>query len=117
MFPRYVFVYLDPEKHQWRAIRSTVGVYNFLSHGNKPIPVPAGVIDSIRYRENDQGLVIIGGDQCLNNGDKVRVTHGPMADKIGIFNHMDDQDRVFLLLDIMGREVRVRVSREVVAAL
>lgn len=116
MFPRYLFVQLDPENEQWRAIRSTVGVSHFLCQGDTPTPVPDGVVESIRARENDQGLVTLGLDQSFRRGDPVRVTHGPMADMVGIFECVDDQARVFILLDLMGRQVKVRLSRDVVAA-
>ncbi len=116
MFPRYLFVGFDPEQDQWRSIRSTVGVGQFICQGDRPAAVPVGVVEEIQSRENERGLVTLGLGQRFKQGDQIRVTHGPMADHVGIFDCADDQQRVFVLLDLMGRQVKVRVSQETVAA-
>lgn len=116
MFPRYLFVSLDPEQNQWRAIRSTVGVYQFICQGDQPTPVPAGIVEEIQGCENERGLVTLGLGQSFRRGDKVRVMSGPLADQIGIFDCADDQQRVFVLLDLLGRQVKVRLTQEAVAA-
>jgi len=116
MFPRYLFVGFDPEQDQWRSIRSTIGVGQFICQGDRPAAVPAGIIEEIQSRENEQGLVTLGLGQRFKQGDKIRVMHGPMADLVGIFDCADDQQRVFVLLDLMGRQVKVRLAQETVAA-
>ena len=109
MFPRYMFVSLNPKVDQWRAIRSTVGVSHLICHGNKPTPVPFGVVEDIKAREDENGLISLNCDVNFRPGDSVEVTHGPMADHSGIFDSTDDQERVFILLDIMGRTVKTRL--------
>jgi transcriptional antiterminator RfaH len=117
MFPRYLFISLDPELNQWRSIRSTVGVYQFVCQGDQPTPVPVGIVESIQGSENDQGLVALGLGHRFKRGDKVRVVNGAMADQIGLIDCSDDQERVFILLDLMGRQVRVRLSLDSVTAI
>ena len=41
--------------------------------------------------------------------DKVRIAEGPMADSVGIFHAQSADQRVFILLDLLGRQVQVRV--------
>jgi transcriptional antiterminator RfaH len=116
MFPRYLFVHLDLDHCQWHAIRSTIGVYQFICQGDQPAPLPSGIIEEIQSRENEQGMVSLGIGSKFKRGDKVKIMHGPMAEQIGMFDCADDQQRVFVLLDLMGRQVKVRLTQEAVAA-
>ena len=60
LFPRYLFVALDPARDRWRAIHSTFGVNHLVLAGEEPLPVPDGVVDEIRARENGDGFVKLG---------------------------------------------------------
>ena len=67
------------------------------------------IIDDIQRHEDENGFVVLGDRAGLKKGDKVRITDGAMADQIGIFDAPSDQHRVYLLLELLGREVRVRL--------
>jgi len=116
LFPRYLFVRFDPAKARWRAIRSTVGVQDLVCHGESPATVPDGVIDEIRAREDESGLVHLGRLMPLKPGQKVRIVAGALCEQIGLFERMDERERVFVLLDLLGRRVRVRVPLDSVFA-
>jgi transcriptional antiterminator RfaH len=49
-------------------------------------------------------------------GAKVRVLAGAFMDNAGLFNGMADHDRVSILLDMLGRKVRVLLDADLVAA-
>ena len=110
VFPRYMFVNLNPKVDQWRAIRSTIGVSHFICHGDNPTPVPDGIVEDIMAREDEKGLVALNSDHNFQRGEPVEVMSGPLANHVGIFDSADDQQRVFILLDIMGRTVSTRLS-------
>ena len=57
LFPSYLFVAIDREKHRWRSINSTVGVSHLVCNGEEPAPVPDYVIDALRDREDETGLI------------------------------------------------------------
>ena len=116
LFPRYIFVELDLERDRWRAVSSTIGVNHLVKVGDEPAALPGGVIDSIRAREDDDGLVPIAREARYRKGDAVRIVDGALCDRVGLFECVSDQDRVILLLDMLGRQVRVRVPVETVAA-
>jgi transcriptional antiterminator RfaH len=117
VFPGYVFVRIDIQTSRWRAIESTYGVRRLISFGDRPTPVPVGVIESLRDRENGNGLVILGRAAEFNPGQPVEITIGPFAEYLARFEALDDKERVTLLLDLMGRQVRVRVPLEAVRPL
>ena len=116
LFPRYLFVELDLDRDRWRAVSSTIGVNHLISVGDEPAALPGGVIDSIRVREDDDGLVPIAREARYRKGDAVRIVDGALCDRVGLFECVSDQDRVILLLDMLGRQVRVRVPVQTVAA-
>ncbi len=109
LFPRYLFVRMNPDVSRWRALHSTVGVSHLVCHGDRPTPIPDPIVDDIRRHEDAKGNVVIGARAALNKGDRVRITEGAMADHVGVFDVPSDTDRVFLLLELLGRQVRVRV--------
>jgi len=46
-----------------------------------------------------------------------RILTGPFADLIGRFQALAESDRVIVLLDLLGREVRAKIpTREIAAA-
>ena len=115
LFPGYLFVGMDPERMPWRALNSTFGVSELICHGDRPAPLPDSVVDDIRRREDDRGYVVLARQADLHKGDRVRITRGAMADQVGIIDAPSDQHRVFLLLELLGRQMRVRMPTAALA--
>jgi transcriptional antiterminator RfaH len=116
LFPRYLFVELDLERERWRAIRSTVGVAELVCHGDGPAPVPAGIVESIRAREDERGLVVLRPETDFHKGDAVTSTDGAFEGCAGLFECAGDADRVTVLLNLLGREVAVRLPADALRA-
>ena len=60
LFPRYLFVAIDLNIHRWRSICSTVGVSRLVSNGDDPTPVPMGIVEALRNREDAGGFIKVG---------------------------------------------------------
>lgn len=116
LFPRYIFVSLDTARVPWRVINSTVGVINIVSQSGQPVPMPTGIIDDLRARELENGLIKLNSFQRFKKGDPIQVTAGAMHDQFGIFDCIDDSERIVILLNLLGREVKVRLPAEAVSA-
>jgi len=110
LFPRYLFVGMDIEKIRWRAIQSTVGVSHLVCLGDRPTPVLGNIIDTLRAQENDKGMVDLGTDSTYTRGDEIKILSGAFSEITGLFECRGDRDRVTLLLDLMGRRMRVQTS-------
>ena len=52
----------------------------------------------------------------LHSGDKIKFVSGPMTDRVGIFSCTWDDDRVIVLLDLLGRSIEVAAERDAIAA-
>jgi transcriptional antiterminator RfaH len=115
LFPRYLFVSVDLANQQWRAIRSTVGVAQLVCHGDRPAALADDIIADLRGREDERGLVQLNRG-VFRPGEKVRIVGGAFADHLGMFEAMGDSERVAILLDLLGRKVRVVMSVNVIEA-
>lgn len=109
LFPRYMFVALDLALDRWRSINSTYGVSHLMLAGEEPIAIPEGVVDEIRSRESEDGFVALGLPAGIGAGSPVRLVDGIFADAKGVLERIADGRRVAVLLELLGREVRVFV--------
>jgi transcriptional antiterminator RfaH len=116
LFPRYLFVALDLDRDRWNAVNGTHGVRYLVAMGDRPSAVPDGVVEAIRARETDEKLIALPPQPPFESGEVVRVTGGPLLDQAGIFQCVDDRQRVVVLLDILGRRLTVPLRRDAVAA-
>lgn len=116
LFPRYLFVEIDMAVQRWRSIYSTVGVSRLVCNGEFPVPVPERVVNLLKNREDTSGFIQLDHRPKFKTGDKVRVLEGAFYDYLGIYDGMLDRDRVEILLDLLGRKVRVLLDAEAIAA-
>jgi transcriptional antiterminator RfaH len=114
LFPRYLFVAIDMAAQRWRSIQSTFGVARLVTNGDNPAMLPNGVLSAIRAREDGKGFITMNSRPAFAPGDKVRVLAGAFADTSAFFNGMADHDRVSILLDMLGRKVRVLLAADMV---
>jgi transcriptional antiterminator RfaH len=116
LFPRYLFVQIDMGTQRWRSIFSTVGVSRLICAGETPLPVNQQILATLKKREDDTGLIRVESGPRFRVGDKVRILDGAFADCLGLYEGMPDCDRVSVLLDLLGRKVRIVMDAEVVTA-
>jgi transcriptional antiterminator RfaH len=116
LFPRYMFAGVDHAVRPWRPIRSTFGVADLVQFGDEPARVPEDIIRSLQEREEAGAFDRISPQQSLRIGDLVRVTEGAFEDMIGRLVELRDQDRVIVLLDLLGRAVRAHLGAAAIAA-
>lgn len=113
LFPNYVFVELEHLVDRWRAINGTRGVVRLITNGDEPLPIPFGIIEDLQRRMGSDGAM--DWTNSLRIGERVVISEGPFAKFIGTLEHLDAAGRVQVLLDLMGRSVRVSVQNESVA--
>lgn len=116
LFPRYLFVANDALAQRWRSIQSTIGVSRLLCNGETPAILTGAVINGLRSREGQDGLVGLERRATFLPGSSVRVIDGVFASCPGLFEGMTDHQRVTVLLDLLGRKVRVVLDEVSIAA-
>ena len=114
LFPRYLFVQLDLEVMPWRAVHSTLGVSALVCSGDGPVPIRNELIAAIQGRESPDGLVRINEHFCAKPGKRVTLLDGPFAEFEGIFESMRDDQRMVILLEFLGRPLKVVAPKNIV---
>jgi transcriptional antiterminator RfaH len=115
LFPRYLFVAIDVSAQRWRSVHSTIGVSHLVCNGNDPAPVPNAVIAALRSHEQD-GYVCPPARPPFKPGEQVRILDGAFVSCLGLYDGMMDDERIAVLLDLLGRKVRILLDPESVAA-
>lgn len=112
LFPRYLFVHLRFGYDNVYPIRYTMGVDRLVRFGEEPTVVPDQIVDSLRHSaDRNTGLHYPNGP-LFKPGDTVVIDEGPMAGLRAIFLAETGQQRVSILLEMLGRENRVTINRD-----
>ena len=113
-FPRYLFIVLDLDRDSWRKVNSSFGVARLVMRGDMPQPVPEGVVEALIASADQGGVLDLVA--TLQVGGPVRMLAGPFADQLAILEELDESGRVRVLLDILGRQVRMTTDASHVMA-
>ncbi len=112
LFPSYIFVKVDTTAINWQKLRNTYGVSQIITlHGKKPTEVPSEVIDALKSKCNKDNIVP-AFDNFLA-GEKVRTVSGPLADIVATIDDIADNDRIYILFEMMGRNIKTLVNKDI----
>ncbi|HXW68201.1 MAG TPA: transcription termination/antitermination NusG family protein [Dissulfurispiraceae bacterium] len=110
LFPNYLFAKFDPSL-QYNMVKYTRGVSSIVGNRGLPWPVSEDIIDIIKSRLNEEGLIVITPD--IKVGDKVEITEGPFRGFIGIFEReMKDSERIIVLLNTVEYRASLDIEKE-----
>lgn len=110
LFPRYLFLGLAVGQQEIGPVRSTLGVANVVRFGNDYTPVPEAVVADLRMRADPEtGLHRLHDRAVFKEGSRVRIVDGAFDGLEGVFQRACGDERVVLLLGLLGRETLVQV--------
>ena len=115
LFPGYLFVAFDAARQAWRTVNGTFGVQRLICRGEEPVPLPESFMAQLLAQRDAEGFFAAPVPE-LCRGDKVRLLDGPFADCVATILRLGEGERVWLLLDLLGRAVTAEVSRQDIAA-
>ena len=116
LFPSYLFVQLNEKTQNFSPFHSTQGVSNFVKFGSNFAKVTTSVIEFIRTNQH------ITADKLINlnkfkPGDKVQISDGAFKNWVAIFKCYKSDERVILLMNLLGNEQSLSFKKELVIAL
>ena len=116
LFPGYIFIHLDNKKENWSPIHSTKGVVNFVRFGLNFAQVPDTVIEFLKANQliNKEKLENLNQ---FKSGDKVQITDGVLKNCVAIFKSFKSDDRVILLMNLLGQQQSITIKQESVIGL
>lgn len=109
LFPGYLFCYWT---ETWGTIFDARYILGMLMCGEHPAQLRDDVIDELREREGTDGVIHLKGPKRkrrFRKGMLVRFSTGTMSGFYGIVSGMSGEQRVQVLMDLLGRKTPVTV--------
>lgn len=112
LFPRYLFIRLHSALGSgkgWGVIRSTQGVSRLVTFGGEAAKAPDNLIESM------QSIEAAGATEpqrLFLHGETVQVKGGPFVGLEGVYQMAEGQARAFMLIELIGKQVRLPVKPE-----
>ena len=116
LFPGYLFIKLNDKTQNWSPINSTKGVSHFVKFGLNFAKVPTSVIKFIKTNQHITTEKLINLNK-FKPGDKVQISDGAFKNWVAIFKCYKPDDRVILLMNLLGCEQSLSIKKESVTTL
>lgn len=116
LFNCYLFVWIEA---QWHEIARTPGVRSLVyAAGGVPARVPDLVVESLRRREDEHGLIPLPSKppRGLHKGDRVHIVRGAFQGLSGLSQGQSTRDRIRILLSILNAPRVVELPTDSVEA-
>jgi transcriptional antiterminator RfaH len=109
LFPGYLFVRIGTTG--WARVENTIGILQLLRAGDRPARITDQAIEEIKARECG-GIVRLPERPRFRAGDRVLIGGGTFLGQIGLFDGMGARERVFVLLNLFGRQTRTELAMD-----
>ena len=116
LFPGYLFVQLNDKTQNWSPINSTKGVSHFVKFGLNFAKVPTSIIEFIKTNQHITTEKLINLNK-FKLGDKVQISDCAFNNYMAIFKCYKSDERVILLMNLLGYEQSLSIKKESVIAL
>ena len=110
LFPGYMFVEFNKQDLSWTKINSTIGVSKLLKTNCELNPVNEDLIQKLIHRCDNLGKLL--PFRGVQKGDEVKIINSPFNEFITRIEQIDSKNRIWVLMDIMGRKARTQLLPE-----
>lgn len=114
LFPRYLFLRANFDERTPGGAAYAPGIVQLVRFGENPAVVPDRIVEELRARAGENGVIDLdngrGSAARFQPGQRVRVEEGALVDQVGLFQTRIDAERVYILLNLLGRDVRVAID-------
>lgn len=109
LFGGYLFFANNNGDARWQEVAKTHGISALVkSASGIPASVPSKVVAGLMARCNAEGCLIPSSDFVA--GETLRINAGPFTDFVGTVEKIDQDLRVHMLLDMLGRKTSTTVA-------
>ena len=109
VFPGYIFIAINLEKKNWYKINNTRGISSIIVFGNEIPLIHSELIEELKHRFSTDNVT--KATDPFEVGMNAEITNGPFAQLIGKIEEIDAEQRIWILLDILGTQARVSINR------
>ena len=108
LFPGYLFMGSALDPVPWKSINGTRGVSKAVTLDGVYRPVSAYLIEGLQHRSDDDGVLRQLNDIVAT--DRVKIERGPFAEFICTVEQIKDDQRAWVLIEILQQHTRAEVS-------
>ena len=106
LFPGYMFITFDRAETKWHKINNTYGVSRLVTFNSILKPIPTTFVNNLMKRYDLSGKLL--PIKKLKKGDQVTVLKGPFANFIATVEKYEADQRIWILMDLMGRKTKLQ---------
>ena len=110
LFPGYMFIRFNRAESNWHKINNTYGVSRLITFNSILKSIPTIFVDHLMKRYDLLGKLI--PIQKLKKGDQVTVLTGPFANFAATVEKYEDDQRIWVLMDLMGRKSKIQATTD-----
>ena len=110
LFPGYMFIKFDRAESEWHKINSTYGVSRLITFNSVLKSIPVTFDDHLKKRYDLSGKLI--PVKKLKKGDQVTLLKGPFANFIATVEKYEADQRIWILMDLMGRKSKIQTPSD-----
>ena len=113
LFPRYLFVQVAPDQGPWRQVNSTLGVARLVRLGAKPSVVPNEIVEALMAQCDKQSILRQTSEaqsSQLHVDNQAQVIQGPFSGFIATTSDIEPNNRINILIEIMGQTTKVAID-------
>ena len=110
LFPGYMFITFDRAESTWHKINNTYGVSRLITFNSILKSIPTIFVDQLMKRYDLSGKLL--PIQKLKKGDQVTVLKGPFAKFIATVEEYEADQRIWILMDLMGRKTKTQTPSD-----
>ena len=108
LFPGYLFMGSKLSGIPWKSINATRGVAKAVTLDGSYRPVNGNIIDGIKSRCDKQS--VLKSTDMISPGDLIKIERGPFTDFICSVEKITDDERVWVLMEILNQRTRIKVA-------
>ena len=108
LFPGYMFISFDRTEPKWHKINNTYGVSRLVTFNSTLKSLPTTFVNNLMKRYDLSGNLL--PIQKLKEGDQVKLLKGPFANFIATVEKYEDDQRIWILMDLMGRKSKIQTT-------
>jgi transcriptional antiterminator RfaH len=110
LFPGYMFIKFDKAESDWYKINNTYGVSRLITFNSTLKSIPTTIVENLMMRYDLSGKLLPIKE--LKKGAQVTVTKGPFANFIATVEKCETNQRIWILIDLMGRKTKIQTQYE-----
>ena len=113
LFPGYLFMGTSRDPVPWKSVNGTRGISRAVTLDGVYRSVSAHIIEGLQHRCDEHDVFRSLND--INLGDRAKIERGPFADFICSVDQIKDDQRAWVLIDLLQQQTKIEVRLDSVS--